>query len=355
VQTISTTTSSVAASVTADTVADRADRGELSIFLATPAAADPRRTYQVALDSILAAEALGYSYAWVAEAHFNTHIALPAALTFLAAAAQATDRIKLGTAVVPLAFDHPIRLAESAALVDTLSDHRLEFGVGKGNPRGFSTDAYNAFGLDEGERNEIFARALEAVKAALAAPLVAGGNEVSIYPPAPDLLGRIWQATGDHATATAAGRAGDGLMLFRTVKDGIAGELQSPVIDSYLEQFDHSAGDPRIGISRSLLIAGSREEAIAAAAADFEARTNDHPFAPESLDATSVEAFLIDLDVVFGSAEDVVEALNRDAAVVRSTNYLFNLPYTEPGSSAYKESLEIIATQVHPHLRSKVS
>jgi alkanesulfonate monooxygenase SsuD/methylene tetrahydromethanopterin reductase-like flavin-dependent oxidoreductase (luciferase family) len=348
-------TTSVATNVTTDAIEDRTDRGELSIFLATSAAADPRHTYQVALDSILTAEALGYSYAWVAEAHFNSHIALAVALTFLAAAAHATDRIRLGTAVVPLAFDHPIRLAESAALVNTLADHRLEFGVGKGNPRGFSTDAYNAFGLDEGDRNEIFARALEAVKAAIREPITAGDKQVSIYPPATDLLDRIWQATGDHATAAAAGKAGDGLMLFRTVKDGIAGEVQSPLIDSYLEQFDHSAGKPRIGISRSLLIASSREQAIATAIADFEARPDDHPFGPESLDAKSVEEFLVNVDVVFGSVDDVVEALNRDAAVARSTNYLFNLPYAATGSDAYKESLGTIATEIYPHLRSRVS
>jgi alkanesulfonate monooxygenase SsuD/methylene tetrahydromethanopterin reductase-like flavin-dependent oxidoreductase (luciferase family) len=348
-------TTSAAPNLTTDASENRTDRGELSIFLGTPAAADPRDTYQFSLNSILTAEALGYSYGWVAEAHFNPLIALPAALTFLAAAAQATNRIRLGTAVVPLAFDNPIRLAESAAIVNTLSDHRLELGVGKGNPRGFSTDTYNAFGLDEGDRNELFAQALGALKAALGEPIPAGDKEVSIYPPATDLLDRIWQATGDHATAAAAGRAGDGLMLFRTAPDGVAGEVQSPLIDSYLEQFDYSTGRPRIGISRSLLIASSREQAIATAAADVEARPDSHPFGPKSLDPESVAEFLINADVVFGSADDVVEALNRDAAVARSTTYLFNLPYAVAGSTAQDESLEMIATEIYPHLRSKVS
>ena len=348
-------TASAAPDLTTDANENLTDRGELSIFLATPAVADPRDTYRFALNSILTAEALGYSYAWVAEAHFNPLIALPAALTFLAAAAQATDRIRLGTAVVPLAFDNPIRVAETAAIVNALSDYRLELGVGKGNPRGFSTDTYNAFGLDEAKRNEIFDDAVAALKAALGEPIPAGDKEVAIFPPAGDLLDRIWQATGDHATAVAAGRAGDGLMLFRTVSDGIAGEVQSPLIDSYLEQFDHSGGQPRIGISRSLLIASSREQAIATAVADFEARSDSHPFGPESLDAESVAEFLIKADVAFGSADDVVEALNLDAAVARSTTYLFNLPYTPAGSSAQDEALEIIATEIYPHLQSQVS
>jgi alkanesulfonate monooxygenase SsuD/methylene tetrahydromethanopterin reductase-like flavin-dependent oxidoreductase (luciferase family) len=346
---------SVATTFRPDADPAHADRGELSIFLAMGAAADPRETYQSSLETILTAEALGYSCAWVAEAHFNAHIALPVALTFLAAAAYATDRIRLGTAVVPLAFDNPIRLAESAALVNTMSDHRLEFGVGKGNPRGFSTDAYNAFGLNEDERNQIFADSLAALKAALGETITAAGKEVRIYPPAGDLLDRIWQATGDHGTAAAAGRVGDGLMLFRTVPDGIAGEVQSPLIDSYLQEFDHAAGQHRIGVSRSLLISDSREQAIADAIADFEARPESHPFGPQSLDASSVEEFLTKYDVVFGSVEDAVEALNQDAAVARSTNYLFSLPWGDPGSSAYRESLEIIATEIHPRLERRES
>jgi alkanesulfonate monooxygenase SsuD/methylene tetrahydromethanopterin reductase-like flavin-dependent oxidoreductase (luciferase family) len=346
-------TTSADPALTTDDRQNQTDRGELSIFLSTPAVADPRDTYRFALNSILTAEALGYSYAWVAEAHFNPLIALPAALTFLAAAAQATDRIRLGTAVVPLAFDNPIRVAESAAIVNVLSDYRLELGVGKGNPRGFSTDAYNAFGLDEGDRNGIFTQAVGALKAALGEPIRAGDKEVSIYPPATDLLDRIWQATGNHATAAAAGRAGDGLMLFRTVQDGVAGEVQSPLIDSYLEQFDHFGSQPRIGISRSLLIGSSREQAIATAIADFEARPEGHPVGPESLDAQSVSEFLTKGDVAFGSVDDVIEALNRDVAVARSTNYLFNLPFVAAGSSAQDESLELIATEIHPQLRRR--
>lgn len=174
--------SDAAISVAPDAVEDRAARGDLSVFLATSATKDPLQTYRDSLQSIRAAEALGYSYAWVAEAHFRSIIALPVALVFLAAATQISDRIRLGTAVVPLAFDTPLRLAETAALVNALSGERLEFGVGKGNARGFSTDAYNAFGLDEGDRDELFVRALEALKTALREPIALGEKEVTIYP-----------------------------------------------------------------------------------------------------------------------------------------------------------------------------
>jgi len=330
---------------------ESATRGELSVFLATPAGKDPGRVYRDALDAIQLAESLGYSYAWVAEAHFSPLIGVPAALGFLAAATQLTDRIRLGTAVIPLAFDNPLRLAETAALVNALSAQRLEFGVGKGNPRGFSTDAYNAFGLDEEDRNQLFARALAALKAGLSGSVSAGGKQVSLYPPAEDLLDRIWQATGDSATAAAAGAAGDGLMLFRTTLEGVAGDVQSPLIDSYLSSFDQTRAAPRIGVSRSLLLASSRREAIGIATADFEERDTGHPQRPERTDAKSVEEYLVKSDIAFGSPDEVAELLNQDAAVARSTNYLFNFPFAPSGSPAFREGLEVLAAEVYPRLR----
>jgi alkanesulfonate monooxygenase SsuD/methylene tetrahydromethanopterin reductase-like flavin-dependent oxidoreductase (luciferase family) len=333
------------------TSGDPAMRGDLSVFLGTPAGNDPGQVYRDALDSIQLAEALGYSYAWVAEAHFSSLIGVPAALSLLAAATRVAHRIRLGTAVVPLAFDHPLRLAETAALVNVLSDQRLELGVGKGNPRGFSTDAYNAFGLKEENRNQLFARALGDLKDILQGTIYAGEREVSLYPPAKDLIDRIWQATGDHATAAAAGASGDGLLLFRTAPEGAAGEIQSRLIDSYLSSYDRSQRDPRIGVSRAMVIASSRREAIAIATADFEAREAEHPLKPEGRDARSVEAFLVEHDIAYGSVDDVVETLNHDAAVARSTNYLFSFPSTPSGSPAYREGLEVLASAIYPRLR----
>lgn len=325
-------------------------RGDLSIFLATPATADPLQTYVDAFESIELAEALGYSFAWIAEAHFSSNFGIPTALPFLAAVTQRVSRIALGTAVIPLAFDVPLRLAESAALVNVLTRDRLELGVGKGNPRG-STDAYQAFSLDEGDRNQLFAKSLAALKAVLHGQLDLGDHSVSLYPPAATLLDRVWQATGDHATANAAGAAGDGLMLFRTTPAGAAGDVQSLLIDSYLRDFDHSRTEPRIGISRSLLLADSRAEAVRIASEHYASIDDESPLRPEGLDAASVEAHLRKFDVYFGTVDDVVEGLNNDKAVSRSTNYLFNTPFYPSGTPQFRESLAVIAAEVYPRVR----
>ena len=53
--------------------------------------------------------------------------------TLAAAAASRTRRVRIGLAAAILPFHHPLRLAEQMALVDILSDGRLDVGVGRGN------------------------------------------------------------------------------------------------------------------------------------------------------------------------------------------------------------------------------
>src|ERR1044071_2238574 len=67
---------------------------------------------------------------------------LASPLTVLAAAAQRTQRIRLGTAVTLFPLHNPLKVAEEAATVDILSGGRLELGVGRGAAPNMFT-AYN--------------------------------------------------------------------------------------------------------------------------------------------------------------------------------------------------------------------
>ncbi|MBX6351627.1 MAG: LLM class flavin-dependent oxidoreductase, partial [Clostridia bacterium] len=69
---------------------------------------------------------------WVAEHHFSDYGAMPATAAFLAACAERTRTVRLGSAVAVLSLRHPLQVAEDYALVDVLSRGRLEFGVGSG-------------------------------------------------------------------------------------------------------------------------------------------------------------------------------------------------------------------------------
>jgi alkanesulfonate monooxygenase SsuD/methylene tetrahydromethanopterin reductase-like flavin-dependent oxidoreductase (luciferase family) len=84
----------------------------------------PGKSIAGILDRVKLADKLGY------EAVFTTNIASHDGLMSLAAYAAATDRIKLGTGVLPAFNRHPIALAQEAATLDELSDGRLWLGIG---------------------------------------------------------------------------------------------------------------------------------------------------------------------------------------------------------------------------------
>ncbi|MGH7774055.1 MAG: LLM class flavin-dependent oxidoreductase [Candidatus Binatia bacterium] len=77
---------------------------------------------------------LGFDYLWVTEHHFNEYGgAIPHPPTFLSAIARTTRRIRLGVAISVLPLHNPLEVAESYAMVDVVSNGRLEFGIGKGS------------------------------------------------------------------------------------------------------------------------------------------------------------------------------------------------------------------------------
>lgn len=93
---------------------------------------DPAQLYGFALEMCEEAEHLGAASAWFSEHHLFVDDYLPSPLTFAAAAAARTKRIRLGTAIVIAPLHHPAELAEQSAVVDIISNGRLDLGLGTG-------------------------------------------------------------------------------------------------------------------------------------------------------------------------------------------------------------------------------
>ena len=85
--------------------------------------------YRLATEQIVHAERCGFDTAWIAQHHFHeAEGGLPAPFVFLAQAAARTSRIRLGTGIVTLPLELPIRVAEDAAVARPISGGRLEVG-----------------------------------------------------------------------------------------------------------------------------------------------------------------------------------------------------------------------------------
>jgi alkanesulfonate monooxygenase SsuD/methylene tetrahydromethanopterin reductase-like flavin-dependent oxidoreductase (luciferase family) len=87
------------------------------------------------LDLIVQADKTNWKYAWVSEHHCLTEYShLSASESFIPFALARTERIHVGSGIWPLnpETNHPVRLAERAAMCDQLSEGRFEFGTGRG-------------------------------------------------------------------------------------------------------------------------------------------------------------------------------------------------------------------------------
>lgn len=111
--------------------------------------------YAEMLDFIVHAEALGFAGIWLPEHHLSDDGYLPSPMTMLAAIAARTKRVKIGTAVALAPLYHPVRFAEDCAVIDILSNGRLEMAIGVGY-RKRETDAFSTPFRTRGSRTDEF-------------------------------------------------------------------------------------------------------------------------------------------------------------------------------------------------------
>jgi putative FMN-dependent luciferase-like monooxygenase len=306
--------------------------------------------YRLATEQIVHAERHGFDTAWVAQHHFHEDEGgLPAPFVFLAQAAARTSRIRLGTGIVTLPLENPVRVAEDAAVFDLVSNGRLELGLGSGG----TPSAFAAFGLDSADRAAIFERHLAVVRDALAGrPL---GGQDTLYPAAPHLLDRIWQATFSVGGGIRAGKAGDGLMLSRTqprsreAPRASLADLQQPIVDAYLAALPVGR-EPRILGSRTLFVADDRNEALRFANIGLRRIVDHFIAAGHDVAGQSLAELITAFDVHIGTPDDVIASLSADATLERVTDLVFQVHSVDPPHPCILRSLELIADKVAPAL-----
>ncbi len=121
------------------------------------------RLFHEVLEEITHAEELGFETVWLPEHHFAIYGMLGNPMIFAASIAERTRRMKIGTAIMVVPFQHPLRVAEDAAMVDALSNGRLLLGLG----RGYQPPEFAGFGLEQSASREMFEEGFEIIRRAL--------------------------------------------------------------------------------------------------------------------------------------------------------------------------------------------
>jgi putative FMN-dependent luciferase-like monooxygenase len=308
--------------------------------------------YRLALEQIGRAESLGFDTAWVAQHHFHENEGgLPSPFVFLSHAAAQTSRIVLGTSIVTLPLEAPLRVAEDAAVLSLLADGRFELGIGSGG----TSSSFPPFGHDPRDRPAIFAAHLARLVSALRGDILTS-DDGRLYPAAPGLLGSLWQATFSADGAARIGASGFGLMLSKTQPHtagaGFAAlaDTQRALVDAYAAALPDGVA-PRVFGSRNLVVVDDErladelvdrgiERSRAAAAALGVA-------IPPDAGRPELRA-LFDLHV--GTPDRVIAELREDHVLLGATDVVFQTHPVDPPHSVLLRSLELIATEVAPAL-----
>ncbi len=330
--------------------------------------------YEEILEEISFAEEMGFHGVFFAE-HYIGGYAFPSPPVFLAAVAQRTKRIRLGTGVTLLPLSNPIRAAEEYAMVDVLSGGRLDFGVG----RGVLNAEYDLFAIDESESQGRYREAFDIIQKAWTEPVVSYRGEfyqVDGVEALPKPVQRphppVWGACAvTPASFEWAGRLGLHPM---TVPFAFAKhEPLQQLLDVYWKAHDE-AGHSRDG--REVLgvyhLYTDPDDGLAKRQAAphykaywefFEALEKKHSFESEDYEAykkglasifgsTTYEELDAGDCMMFGNPEDLVGRLRRARERFGLTYPIFEVNFGGVPHAKAMESIELFAKEVMPHLQA---
>ena len=116
--------------------------------------------YKEVIEQAVLGDAMGFHSFWTVEHHFLeefSHCSNPEILYGAIAARTTRMRIGYGVRLLPRPYNHPVRTAESVAVLDLVSDGRVEFGTGRSATR----EELEGFGVDPRETRAMWSEALE--------------------------------------------------------------------------------------------------------------------------------------------------------------------------------------------------
>lgn len=271
--------------------------------------------YRQILDEVALAERLGFDSYFLAEHHFHEYGVAPSPPVLLAAAAERTSRIGLGTAVAVLPFHEPVRLAEECAMLDQISDGRVALGVGSG----YLAHEFAGFGVAPQEKRARFDEALAVLERALSGERFSHRgryfhyeevrlNVQPVQRPLP-----LWVAILNNEAAYHVGRAGRNVMMVPYAQFDDLHQLAA-VVSAYRRGRADGGHDPAGGdVAVTLHTYVAEDDATARAGADeplknyVESRLYARQRTLEELDGKGL--------VLFGGPETVAR---RIAAAVRA-------------------------------------
>jgi natural product biosynthesis luciferase-like monooxygenase protein len=354
----------------------RMNFGQLHLF-ENPLGRTEQQIVDEQFDIMRRAEEFGFDSVWPAEHHFSEYGYCASPSVTLAALASCTERIRLGTGVVVLPLNHPVRVAEEYAMIDLLSHGRVELGLG----RGYQPHEFAGYGVEQARSRDIFREGVEVIRRAWTEERFSFEGEfyrfenLSVRPkPVQEPHPPMWMASLSPETFEICGRYGFNLMCAPVF--GFDVNQGAAQIEQWRQALRDHGRDPashRVAALVMTYVADTTEKALS----DFREpvmwyfHTFAHYIAPPKGQAavptygfyTQARDLLevVDWDtvvgigaVVCGSPEQVTDRLGKIAELCGITDML---TWTRIGGLEHEKvlrSMELMAEHVMPALRGAV-
>jgi alkanesulfonate monooxygenase SsuD/methylene tetrahydromethanopterin reductase-like flavin-dependent oxidoreductase (luciferase family) len=314
-------------------------------------AGNPAPGMEETLEVITRAEALGFDSVWLRCRHLQPGISSPVAI--MAAATQRTSRIELGTAVIPLGLENPLRLAEDLATVDILSGGRINPGVSVGTPMLY--DHYKTALYPETHAAEDFSkdRVLRLLRCLRGEPVSDFAGTVGIeqftdhvQPLSPGLADRVWYG-GGLSSAVWAGQQGINYLTSSVVgTEGTEARDFATIQGEQIDAFRAHHPDPaRARVSQGLVV-------IPTDSASDEQIRRYREYAASRFERTKApqgpRGMLFSPDFV-GTSDELADLLHEHAGFQRADEVAFALPFTFAADD-YRQIISDMAERLGPRL-----
>lgn len=297
-------------------------------------------------------ERLGFDGAWVRQRHLEHGVG--SAAVFLAAAAQRTNRVELGAAVIPIGYESPFRLAEDLSLADVLSQGRLQPGFSAGTPphaeligdlvfdgdwRGFDLSYGRVARLIENLRGHYLGDADTVIHSP--------GNtqRPRLQPHSPGLADRVWYGGGSTRSVRWAAESGLNLLSGNIVFGDRSEDfttVQLGLLSDYRERID-PARPARVAIGRVIVPFDSADRATRERYRAYAASRHERTLGPRG------ERRVLFAPDVVGTAEQILEQLHSDPVLAQTSELRLELPY-EFHRADYEQILHDTVELIAPQL-----
>jgi alkanesulfonate monooxygenase SsuD/methylene tetrahydromethanopterin reductase-like flavin-dependent oxidoreductase (luciferase family) len=325
--------------------------GFLTIGLFDPA--DPGPGHQSTLEIIELGERLGFDSAWLRHRHLQFGISSPIAV--MAAASQRTTRIELGTAVTPLGWENPLRLAEDLATVDLLAGGRINPGLSVGEPMNYDTVKHELYPDSSEAEDFSYARMDRLARLVAGEPVrdFSGKQGVveefsnRVEPHSPGLRDRLWYGAGSTKSAVWAGANGFNLLSSSVVFPEADQEPDFALVQqSQIRAFREAAqGHGAARVSQGLVVIPT-DSASPAQREKYQRYVDERTPRTQAPQGPKGKLFAPDL---IGTSDEIAEQLYAHAGFQEVDEVAFALPFSFDHED-YVQILTDIAGSLGPAL-----